>query len=80
MSTVAQRLRACIDGRHMTQADTAQRLGISPQYLSDVLRGRRKVSPRLALRIERVLGLDAGAILHGQVTEELKALRKRGNR
>jgi transcriptional regulator with XRE-family HTH domain len=53
-----QRLRAFVQ-RHDRQRDAAKALGISPQYLGDLLRGRRAFSDgmlkKLGLRMRRVL-------------------------
>jgi len=40
-----------------TQKDVAKDLGISPQYLSDILKGRREISTEIARRLgfERVV-------------------------
>lgn len=43
--------------RSEPQKDVAERLGISPQYLCDVLKGRRDISAHLAERLgyERIV-------------------------
>jgi hypothetical protein len=74
--TIAQRIRTEAERHSLTQADLARRLGISPQYVSDILRSRRSVSPFVAVRLERVLGLDALQLLQEQAAEELAHARK----
>jgi addiction module HigA family antidote len=74
--TIAQRIRAEAARHALTQAALAARLGISAQYVSDILSGRRSVSPFVAVRLERVLGMDAAAILQEQASEELEHARK----
>ena len=43
--------------RRSSQKELADELGISPQYLSDVLKGRREISAQLASKLgyERVI-------------------------
>jgi transcriptional regulator with XRE-family HTH domain len=45
------------ESRKRTQKDVAKDLGISPQYLSDILKGRREISAEVARRLgfERVV-------------------------
>lgn len=42
----------------LSQRQAAERLGISDQYISDVVLGRRGISIDLALRLERICGPD----------------------
>ena len=52
----------------LTQRDAAQRLGISAQYLSDIIKGRRRVSPELVdLVCSRVEEVERDA-LHADLT------------
>lgn len=60
---IAQELRR----RDLSDRKGAFALGISPQYLCDVLAGRRRLSVRLAARMERVLGIDGFALLVGDL-------------
>lgn len=41
-----------------SQAETARRMGISPQYLSDILRGNREPSESVA----KLLGYERGVV------------------
>ena len=45
--------------RKVTQKDAAEALGISPQFLGDVLAGKRGVSAALAVRLGKYLGTTA---------------------
>ena len=60
MSDPAARLRAARDAAGLTQSALAARLGLAPQYLSDLERGRRPLSPRLALWIASTMGWAPG--------------------
>jgi plasmid maintenance system antidote protein VapI len=54
---IAARIRKAIGGR--TQQDAAAILGITPQYLCDILQVRRNLSPEVAARLSRLSpGLD----------------------
>ena len=59
--------------RLLTQAEMAALLEVSPQYLSDVMRGRRNVSLDLAIRLQDRLGVSARAILGDQIERLLLA-------
>jgi antitoxin HigA-1 len=43
-----------------TKAEIAQLLGISRQHLYDILRGRKPVSPAMAVRLGKLFGDGAG--------------------
>ena len=45
--------------REQQQKDVAEIVGCSPQHLSDLVKGRRRVTPRLALGMARWLGTSA---------------------
>ena len=74
--TISQQIRAEVEKQNLTQKELATRLGISTAYTNDILRGRRAVSAFVAIRLESVLGMDAGRILHDQVNEDLAQARK----
>lgn len=74
--TIPVRIRAAIAKRQWTQKETAHRLNISEQYLSDILSSRRGLSAFVAVRLERVLGFDAGELLYIQTSDELEKARK----
>ncbi len=43
---------------HLTQGDLANRLRISRANLSAIINGRRAITPAMAMRLERVLGVS----------------------
>lgn len=47
------------DGRGITQGELADRLGVTRQNFNAIVNGKRAVTPLMALRLERVLGVDA---------------------
>ena len=44
--------------KHGEQKALAKKIGVSPQHLNCVLRGRKKPSPELAEKLEQNLGVD----------------------
>lgn len=69
--TVTETINGIRKVHYMRQKDLAQRLGISEQYLSDILLGKRGISVYVAIGLERVLGLDARELLIAQVDDDL---------
>ena len=71
----------------VTQAELADRLGISRHRLSEILHGKRGVTPDTAMRLARVLGtgpevwlgmqqaLDLWDALHSSAAKEISRLR-----
>lgn len=65
----AEIIRDAIGGRR--QRVIARAMGISDQYLSDILHNRRLISVNAALAFERTLNLDAAALLYRQCLTQL---------
>ncbi len=59
------------DGLHITQGVLADRLGVSRQNFNAILNGKRAVTASMALRLERVLGVDAQTWLNLQLAVDL---------
>lgn len=57
-----------------TLAETAERAGISPQYLSEVERGRKEPSSEMIAALAGALGTSLGE-LAGQVADQLRSRR-----
>jgi len=68
------RLRALRADRRETLAETAERAGISPQYLSEVERGRKEPSSEMIAALAGALDTTL-ADLTTQVTEDLRHSR-----
>ena len=68
------RLRALRAGRKETLAETAERAGVSPQYLSEVERGRKEPSSEMIAALAGALDTTL-ADLTTQVTEDLRHSR-----
>jgi transcriptional regulator with XRE-family HTH domain len=58
----------------LTQQQKAEKLGISPQYLCDLQRGRRRLSARLAAKLER-FGNPGGTLYLLQAEEDMHDAR-----
>ncbi len=68
---LGQRLRAARLGQQQTISQTAGRAGISPQYLSEIERGRKEPSSEMIAALAGALGTTLTG-LTGQVAGELR--------
>jgi addiction module HigA family antidote len=59
------------DGLDITQGQLADRLGISRQNFNAILNGRRAITPAMAMRLERVLGVDAQTWMNLQLAVDM---------
>lgn len=48
-----------IEERDLLKKDVAKSLEILPQHLSEIFAGRRNISARLAVRLEKLLGISS---------------------
>ena len=71
---LGRRMRSTREDRHETLAETATRAGISPQYLSEIERGRKEPSSEMIAAVAGALGTSL-TDLTAQVTEELRRQR-----
>ena len=62
--------------RYPTQQAAAQSWGLSPQFVCDMARGRRRVSYRVAVVIEAATGIPAMELIRPQIEKELDEARK----
>lgn len=67
-------LRKALEGKGISQKRLAEHIGISRPYLSDMIRGTRHISARMALLFERALGINAAILLSIQRDAELAAV------
>lgn len=61
-------IRRYLRGEHTSQAELAGRLGMSPQYLNDVLTGRRAKLPKSLTHVLEELNLELRVIPRGADT------------
>ncbi|HEX8331721.1 MAG TPA: HigA family addiction module antitoxin [Segetibacter sp.] len=57
--------------RDILKKDFASKIGMQPSHLSDLFKGKRHVSAKLALQLEKQLGIDAGFWLRVQIDYDL---------
>jgi addiction module HigA family antidote len=55
--------------------ETADRLGVTRQAMSNLLNGHAGVSAEMALRFEKAFGLNADMLLRMQVAHDMAAVR-----
>ncbi len=48
-----------IEERHLLKKDVAKALDILPHHLSEIFAGKRNISARLAVRLEKFLGISS---------------------
>ncbi|WP_327150366.1 helix-turn-helix domain-containing protein [Nocardia sp. NBC_01329] len=68
-------LRTLRTEKRETLAETAERAGISPQYLSEIERGRKEPSSEMIAALAGALGTSLGTLTE-QVADELRARRQ----
>ncbi|MGI5217162.1 helix-turn-helix domain-containing protein [Nocardia sp. CA-290969] len=72
---LGNRLRTLRGEQRETLAETARRAGISPQYLSEVERGRKEPSSEMIAALAGALGTSLGELTR-QVADELVSHRR----
>lgn len=55
------------------QQDVAKALSVTPQYVCDILEGRRKLSAYIAVQLKDVLGVDGRKLYLRQAERELES-------
>jgi len=65
-----------LEAREISQKHFATVPGIQPQHSNDLLKGKRHISARLAVKIEKALGIDAAYWPSVQVAYDLAIARK----
>ncbi|AXK86099.1 helix-turn-helix transcriptional regulator [Nocardia farcinica] len=73
---LGERLRLLRREQDETLAETAARAGISPQYLSEVERGRKEPSSEMIAALAGALGTTLGGLTE-LVADELRMRRRR---
>ncbi len=57
--TAVERLRHLMDEHALTQAELARRTGVAVTSLSDILNGKRRISPRIRAKFAECFGVSA---------------------
>lgn len=64
-----------IEARGLKKTDFAGALGILPNHLSELFKGKRNINAQLAIKLENVLGIEAEFWLRLQMRYELTVVR-----
>lgn len=62
-SSAADLLKEVMDYYDITQADLAERIGVSQKNISDILNRKRYLTGVLAIRIEKIMGISSNLLL-----------------
>jgi antitoxin HigA-1 len=65
-----------IEHRNLVKKQIATELGILPNHLSDIFAGKRNISAKLAVRLEKVLGISAEYWINLQAAYDLQEARE----
>lgn len=65
-----------ISARKILQKDFAKKINILAPHLNDLLKGKRHISARIALKLEKELGIDADYWLRLQMNYDLALAKK----
>ncbi len=70
-----QLLKDELDARNMKQIDLAKELGIAKNVMSEIINGKRNLSPELAVRLEDILEIKAEFWMKYQMAYEIDKIR-----
>ncbi len=73
-------IRNELDAREMKQVELAKELGIAKNVMSEIISGKRNITPELAIRLEDALGIKAEFWMKFQVTYEIDKIRIRNRK
>lgn len=74
-------LAEVLEARQLSQADLAERTGLTPKTVNEVIKGKAPITPDTALHLERVLGAPASFWSNLQRRfDEMRAREAEGNR
>ncbi|MBK8660173.1 MAG: HigA family addiction module antidote protein [Bacteroidetes bacterium] len=65
-----------IEYRQLTKKELAARMGISPTVLSEILSGKRNITPATAIKLESALQIDALYFLSMQMRYDYYSLKR----
>ena len=61
----------CLEPLGLSVTEAARRLGVSRKQLSDVVNGHSRISPEMAIRLDKVFGGDANTWYRLQAAHDL---------
>lgn len=65
-----------IEYRELTKKDVAEKMGVSPTMLSEIISGKRNVTPATAIKLETALGINALFFLSMQMRYDYYSLKR----
>lgn len=65
-----------LEARNILKKDFAVQIGLQPSHLSDLIKGKRYVSAKLALKLEQYLQINAAYWLRVQMAYDLFMAKK----
>ncbi len=68
-------LRQCIEPLGLTITEAAEALGVTRNTLSELVNGKRGISPEMAVRLSKVFGTEDGGLVQ-QAQYELAQVRR----
>jgi len=69
-------LQECIEPSRLTITDAAQALGVTRNTLSELVNGKRGISPEMAVRLSKVFGGDEESWLLQQAQYDLSQVHR----
>ncbi len=72
-------IRDELEERQISQAQFAERIGVSRSYLNEVICGKRRVNTELALLLEAALGISADLWLRLQADYNMQVAKSDSN-
>jgi HTH-type transcriptional regulator/antitoxin HigA len=70
-------LRDELDARDIKHVDMAKTLGIAKNVMSEIINGKRNITPTMAVKLEDALGIKAEFWMRYQVNYEIDKIRIR---
>jgi addiction module HigA family antidote len=64
-----------IDARGMKQQELTEKMGIAKNVLSEIIHGKRNLTPLLSLKLEEALGVNAEFWMKLQINYEINLIR-----
>lgn len=60
----------------LSRAEAARRMGVPPNRITQIIKGKRAITPETALRLEALFGWPAAYWLRNQAEYDLEIIRK----
>ena len=64
-----------IESREITQKQLADAMGIAPNIISEIIHGKRNLTPGVAVKMERAIDIDANYLMRLQMRYEIDEIR-----